>query len=105
MVSIALGVHLGLLGGQGLHAAGGQTVSRFLPLARRRLMTSRPARVDMRYSNGLAVSWSGARLAARGAEGPEALAHADPEPTGWVPAARSLNHPGSPEGALGFSRS
>jgi hypothetical protein len=28
-----------------------QTVKRFLPLARRRLMTSRPARVDMRSRN------------------------------------------------------
>jgi cell division protein FtsQ len=80
-------------------------LDRFLRAYPEILAAGRPARVDMRYSNGLAVSWSGARLAARGAEGPEALAHADPEPTGWVPAARSLNHPGSPEGALGFSRS
>jgi hypothetical protein len=80
-------------------------LDRFLRAYPEILAAGRPARVDMRYSNGLAVSWSGARLATPGAEGPGALAHADPEPTGSVPAARSLNHPGSPEGALGFSRS
>ena len=42
-------------------------LERFLRAYPEILAAGRPARVDMRYSNGLAVSWSGARLAARSA--------------------------------------
>ncbi|MBP8290322.1 MAG: cell division protein FtsQ/DivIB [Chromatiaceae bacterium] len=38
-------------------------LERFLRAYPHILAAGRPARVDMRYSNGLAVSWSGARLA------------------------------------------
>jgi len=38
-------------------------LERFLRAYPNILAAGRPARVDMRYSNGLAVSWSGARIA------------------------------------------
>ena len=69
------------------------------------LAAGRPARVDMRYSNGLAVSWSGARLAARPTDGPQGPVHSDPHYAVSAPAIRSHNNPTSPGGRLGSSRS
>lgn len=77
-------------------------LERFLRAYPEILAAGRPARVDMRYSNGLAVSWSGARLAARAVGGPaEGLgypsgsehAYLDPATTN-----RLFNQPGPPEG-------
>lgn len=75
-------------------------LERFLRAYPEILAAGRPARVDMRYSNGLAVSWSGARLAARVAQGlgyplGSELVYPDP-----ATVTRFFNHPGSPDGDL-----
>ena len=73
-------------------------LERFLRAYPEILAAGRPARVDMRYSNGLAISWSGARLATRPAGGLGYPLRLEPISTGPATATRLFNHPGSPDG-------
>ena len=62
-------------------------LERFLRAYPHILAAGRPARVDMRYSNGLAVSWSGARIAQEPDEGADWFVQTGPpgKPAGPAP--------------------
>jgi len=74
-------------------------LARFLHAYPNILAAGRPARVDMRYSNGLAVSWSGARLAQRH-HGSEHLVVQQESPPASHPGPPSDNESITPYGAL-----
>ena len=73
-------------------------LKRFLRAYPEILAAGRPARIDMRYNNGLAISWSGARFAAWAAGSPgypvaSESQYLDPESE-----TPFFNNPGSPDG-------
>ena len=73
-------------------------LERFLRAYPEILAAGRPARIDMRYSNGLAVSWSGARLAAWPTGRLGYPLRSESSYPGPATATRFFNHPGSPDG-------
>jgi cell division protein FtsQ len=73
-------------------------LERFLRAYPHILAAGRPARVDMRYSNGLAVSWSGARLARAAEPGAGWFVQTAPagRSSGITPDSTPFPHPGPP---------
>ena len=82
-----------------------ERLDRFLKAYPAILAAGRPARVDVRYSNGLAVSWSGARVAGQPSPQPSSLAQSDPPAKGPAQAGQPLPPSGSPAAVGRPSRS
>lgn len=96
------GFHL-LLGKSDVEAR----LERFLRAYPDILAAGRPARVDMRYSNGLAVSWSGARVAREADSGTELYSQTglDTKPRAPGPTHIPISHFGHPVEPRRSSRS